>query len=167
MKAKEWLDSHPKTVFMSRAVAWFIFAGVLPFLFIAFRYGIFKSSGAIALNGWGIIGIVILGAVIITLFKYLREGMEEGLMKQCVLGFCKVILPLLAVLLIVEGIKSNIDLFEKALAVTISCELVAIPINPFPEWLEKRRIEKGLKHQESIFGALWDKFFEKKKENGE
>lgn len=161
----EWLNEHPKTVFLTRAFAWATFAAILPFAFIAYRYGIFRSTGTIALNGWGMIGVVILLVFVISLISYIKQGMEEGMLKQCLMGFVKIIVPLLAVMLIVQGIKNNIDLFIKALGVTIACEFVAIPINPFPEWLEKRRKEKNLKEQESVFGALWDKFFDKKKEN--
>ena len=160
----EWLNEHPKTVFITRAIAWAAFAGVLPFVFIAYRYGIFRDNSAIALSGWGFIGVIIAGVVVLTIFNYLRKGLNEGIVKQCIMGFVTVIVPLLGLLMIVKGIASNIELFEKALGVTIACELVAIPINPFPEWLEKRRQEKNLKEQESIFGALWDKFFNKKKE---
>ncbi len=160
-----WIAEHPKTTFATRAVAWFTFAAVLPFLFIAFRYGIFKSQGTIALSGWGIIGVIIFAAVLIGLIGYLKQGMKEGMAKQCLVGFCKIIVPLLMVLIIVKGIQSNVELFMKALGVTIACEAIAIPINPFPAWLEARRKEKGLEEQESVFGALWDKFFSKKKEH--
>lgn len=163
----EWLKEHPKTVFATRALAWAIFAMVLPFTFIAYRYGIFRSNNTIAISGWGFIGIVIVVVFAITLFNYIRKGLEEGMLKQCIMGIVIVIIPLTAILLLVKGIASDIELFEKALGVTIACELVAIPVNPFPEWLEKRRKERNLKEQESMFGALWDKFFAKKKENEE
>lgn len=161
----EWLNEHPKSVFAIRAITWFVFAAVLPFLFIAFRYGIFKSTGTIALSGWGIIAVVIVAAVLIGLLGYLKQGMREGMLKQCIMGFVKIIIPLLMVMIIVNGIKTNIDLFLKAIGVTIACEAIAIPLNPFPAWLEERRKEKNLEEQESVFGALWDKFFTKKKEH--
>ena len=161
----EWVQEHPKTVFVSRAIAWSLFAGILPFIFIAWRYGIFRSTGAIALNGWGIIGLVILAVFLITLFNYLRRGMKYSFAKQCVVGFAKIIVPLVLVMLVVEGIKNNIGLFQQALACTIACELVAIPINPFPEWLEKQKKEGRAEEQEGLIEALWNKYFSKKKEN--
>ena len=161
----EWVQEHPKTVFVTRAISWSLFAGILPFVFIAWRYGIFRSTGAIALNGWGVIGLVILAIFVITLFNYLRQGMKHGFFKQCVVGFAKVIVPLVLVMLVVEGIKSNIELFQQALACTIACELVAIPINPFPEWVEKQKREGRLEEQKGVIEALWDKYFSKKKEN--
>lgn len=161
----EWLTEHPRAVFLTRAFAWAVFAAGLPFAFIAWRYGIFKNQGTIAISGWGMIGIIIVGCFVLALVNYVRQGLRPGFLKQCVGGFCKIVLPLLIVLLIVQGIKDDLALFEKALGVTIVCELVAIPLNPFPEWLEKRRKELHLEEQESMFGALWDKFFSKKEEN--
>jgi hypothetical protein len=164
-----WMAEHPKTTFAARAFTWAAFAAILPFMFIAFRYGIFKNQGTIAISGWGIIAVVIVAVFLIGLLGYLKQGMREGMAKQCIVGFCKIVVPLLMVLAVVQGIRSNIDLFVKALGVTIACEIVAIPINPFPAWLEERRKEKNLEERESLFGALWDKFFAKKKEyeNGE
>ena len=162
---REWTSEHPKTIFITRFLAWATFACVLPFVFIAYRYGIFKDNNVIALSGWGIIVVIIILVFCLSLFSYIKQGMEDGMVKQCLMGFTKIIIPLMAILLIVQGIRSNIELFEKALGVTIACEFVAIPINPFPSWLAKRKKEKKLEEQESMFGALWDKFFSKKKEN--
>ena len=158
-----WIEEHPKSVFITRAISWAVFAAGLPFAFIAWRYGIFKDQNSIAISGWGLLGIIILIVFFITLANYIRKGLEPGMFKQCASGFCKVILPLLAVLLIVQGIKSDIELFEKALGVTIVCEIVAIPINPFPEWLAKRQKDLKLEEQEGMFEGLWNKYFDKKK----
>lgn len=160
-----WIAEHPKTTFAVRAIAWAVFAAVLPFVFIAYRYGIFKAQNRLALSGWGILAVIIVAAFLIGLLGYLKQGMKEGMAKQCIMGFCKIVVPLIMVMVIVKGIQNNIGLFIKALGVTITCEIIAIPINPFPEWLEKRRKEQGLEERESMFGALWDKFFAKKKEN--
>ena len=161
----EWLNEHPRAVFLTRAAAWAIFAGGLPFAFIAWRYGIFKDQGSIVISGWGILGIVFLAVVFLAIASYVKQGMRPGFFKQCVSGFCKIILPLTALMLIIQGIKNDIQLFENALGVTIVCEIIAIPINPFPEWLEKRKKELKLEEQESFLGACWDTFFNKKKEN--
>lgn len=160
----EWVDEHPKSIFITRAIAWAILAAGLPFAFIAWRYGIFRQQTTIAITGWGIIAIIIVGIFLITLASYVRKGLKPGMFKQMASGFCKVILPLLVLLLIVEGIKNDIALFEKALEVTIVCELVAIPVNPFPAWLYKRKMEMKLDEQEGMFEGLWNKYFEKKRE---
>lgn len=162
---KEWYVEHPKTVFGIRLVLWATFSAILPFIFIAYRYGIFTKNSSISLSGWGFIGIIILLIFVITLVKYLYEGMKPGLFKQCVGGFCKVILPLLILLLLVEEIRSHIELVEQALGCVIVCELVGIPLNPFPEWLEKKRVEEGREKAQTLSEVFWDTFFKKKKDH--
>lgn len=160
----EWINDHPKSTFITRAILWAILAGGLPFAFIAWRYGIFKDSGSIAISGWGIIGIVIAAIFVFVLAGYIRKGLKPGPFKYLANGFCKVVLPLVILLIVVEGVKRDIALFEKALIVTTVCELIAIPVNPFPEWLAKRQSEMKLEEQEGVFEAMWNKFFAKKKE---
>ena len=162
---KEWWNEHPKTVFWVRFVLWASFAAILPFIFIAFRYGIFQSSSKIKLSGWGIIAIVILLVFLITLFKYLYKGMKPGLVKQCIIGFVTIILPLVILLLLVVEIENHIKLVKQALVCVIACELVGIPLNPFPAWLEKRRVEQGLEQAETLSDVFWDKFFNRKKDD--
>lgn len=159
-----WLENHPKSVFLTRAFAWAVFAAGLPFAFIAWRYGLFMGTNTIQLSGWGMIGVLILAIFTLTLLNYLKKGLKTGFFKQCATGFVKVILPLLIVLLIVEAIKQNIILFEQALSCVIMCELIAIPINPFPAWIEKKNSEQQEEKYEGMADVLWDKFF-KRQEN--
>ena len=90
----EWLDEHPKSVFITRAVTWAILAAGLPFAFIAWRYGIFKEQSKIAISGWGVLALVIIIIFVLTLANYIRKGLKPGIFKQCASGFCKVVLPL-------------------------------------------------------------------------
>ena len=103
-----WMAEHPKTVFVARALAWATFAAILPFTFIAFRYGIFNAQNRLSISGWGIIAVIIVAVFLIGLLGYLKQGMKEGMAKQCIVGFCKIIVPLLMVLVIVKGIEDNI-----------------------------------------------------------
>lgn len=162
---KAWYEEHPKTVFTIRFVLWSTFSAILPFIFIAWRYGIFKTDSKIKLTGWGIIAIIIAIVFLITLIAYLVRGMKHGLAKQCVVGILKIILPLVILLLFVVEIKNHIELVYQALICTTACELVGIPLNPFPDWLEKRRIEQGKEQAETLSEIFWDKFFKKKKDN--
>ena len=161
---KAWCENHSKTVFTVRLILWVTFSAILPFIFIAWRYGIFKSSSKISLSGWGIIAVIIILVFAITLIAYLYKGMKPGFAKQCVSGLIKVILPLVILLLFVTEIKSHIQIVYQALCCVIICELVGIPLNPFPDWLEKRRIEQGKEQAETLSEIFWDKFFKKKKD---
>ena len=91
--------------------------------------------------------------------------MKPGFAKQCISGVVKIILPLVILLLLVIEIKNHIALVEQALSCVILCELVGIPLNPFPSWLEKRRIEQGKEKAETMSEIFWDTFFKKKKDD--
>lgn len=164
---KQWCEEHPKTVFTIRLIAWALFSAILPFIFIVWRYGIFQTNCTIKLTGWGIIGVIIIIVFAITLLKYVYKAMKPGLFRQCVEGVCKILLPLTILLLLVVEIESHISLVKQALGCVIVCEIIGIPLNPFPAYLEKRRIEEGKEQADSLSDIFWDKFFKKKKDNGE
>lgn len=161
-----WCKEHPKAVFAARFSLWAIFAAALPFAFIAYRYGIFSVKSKIEVSGWGIIAIIIMVVFLLTLVSYLYKGLKPGIVKQCVLGIVKVVVPLIILYLIVTGIEKDISAFKQALCCVMICETVAIPLNPFPAWLEKRKQEQGKEKLETVTDALWDKFFEKKEKSG-
>lgn len=163
-KFVEWLKEHPKSVFWFRFVLWAIFSAILPFSFIAWRYGIFSSQPKIQLNGWGIIGIIIVLVFAITLIRYMYKGLKPGLAKQCIFGFVSIILPLVILLLLITSIEDSVRLFKQALACVIVCELVGIPLNPLPTWLEEKREKEGKEKADELTDLFWDKFFKKKEE---
>lgn len=161
-KFVEWMEAHPKTVFIIRLILWTTFACVLPCAFIAWRYGIFTKASQLHLSGWGAIAIVIAVVFTIKVIKYFYKGMKPGFLKQCIHGFCSIILPLLILLIVVVAIRDSLDLFIQALGCVIICELIGIPLNPFPAWLEKRKQEDGKEHVESITDIVLDKIFKRK-----
>ena len=54
-----WLAEHPKTVFFARLVLWTLCACVLPFLFIVWRFELFRKVSRLQVGGWGIIAIIL------------------------------------------------------------------------------------------------------------
>jgi len=155
------LEEHPKAVFFTRLGLWFIFACALPIAFIVYRYDIFTNKSKINISGWGAIGIVIAIVFVIKLIVYLYKGMKPGLAKQCITGFVSIILPLLIVLIALKAIENNIKYFEQVLTCVTICEAIGIPLDPFPDWLEKRRVERGKEHAETITDVVLDKIKEK------
>ena len=145
-----------------RVALWAIFAAILPFAFIAWRYDIFRADTKVSLTGWGIIAIVIAIAFLITLMKYVYKGMRPGLAKQCLFGAAAIVLPLVCLYVLISSVEDSLRLFKQALGCVILCEAVGIPLNPFPAWLEKRRIEQGKEKADSISDIFWDKFFKRK-----
>lgn len=161
---KDWCDEHPKAVFAIRCVLWIISAAVLPFLFIAWRYGIFTNSSKMSLTGWGFIAIIIVVIFIITFIKYICKALKPGFAKQCIVGFVTIILPLTVLYLLVCSVEDTIALFKQALGCVIICELVGIPLNPFPAWLEQKRVADKKEEADTMTDIFWKKFFDKKKE---
>lgn len=159
-----WLNDHPKSVFATRLVLWTVFSAVLPFAFIAWRYGIFTSECKIKLTGWGFIAIVIAIVFLSTLVGYLYKLLKPGLVKQCITGLLRITLPLVVLTLLVHSIANSIRLFEQALICVTVCETVGIPINPFPELIAKVQEKDENTKVETTMDLLWDKFFKRKKD---
>ena len=159
-----WLDAHPKTTFFSRLVLWFICAAGLPFAFIAWRFDLFTRVSAIQISGWGIVGIVIVALVILSAIKYIKIAMNAKytLLGQILGGFCKVILPLIVFLLILKGLRDNIDMMIQVTGCVILCEAVAIPINPLPKWAYEMQKDVRVEERKETMDYLLDGFFNRK-----
>lgn len=159
-----WLDAHPKTTFWSRLVLWFVCAAGLPFAFIAWRFDLFKKVSAIQISGWGIIGIVIVAAVIISAIRYVKIAMNAKytMVGQVLSGFCKVIIPLIALLLILKGLRDNIDIMIQVAGCVTLCEAVAIPINPLPKWAYEMQKDVRAEERKEATDYLLDGFFSRK-----
>ena len=149
----ETLKEHPKTTFFARLTLWTMLAGVLPFLFIAYRFQLFRTVSKIQIGGWGLIAIIIAAVFIFVLLKYLRAYLKAGytFWGQCLTGFIKVILPLAAFYIILYNIRNNLDLFLQALGCVIVCEFFAIPVNPFPKAIYDR--QKNIRVEERKEGV--------------
>ena len=125
-----------KKLFWTRFCLWVLFACVLPFAFIVWRFDLFVSVSKMQIGGWGMIAIIIVCVFAFTLARYVKAGMIKWSMtKQIISGVVKVIIPFVCLFLMLNAIKDNVDIFLQALAVVIGCEAIAIPINPMPEWV--------------------------------
>jgi Na+/proline symporter len=139
-----------KKIFLARLILFTIFACVLPFSFIAWRYHIFTTLNSVSLSGWGIIAIVIALVFIVYVARMLKRGMPYSMLTQCIGGLLKVTLPLIILYVVVNAIKNQSEIFLQALLVVIISETIAIPINPFPKWLNDNQIKK----EDSYFEKL-------------
>ena len=139
-----------KKIFLARLILFTIFACVLPFSFIAWRYHIFTTLNSVSLSGWGIIAIVIALVFIVYVARMLKRGMPYSMLTQCIGGLLKVTLPLILLYVVVNAIKNQSEIFLQALLVVIISETIAIPINPFPKWLNDNQIKK----EDSYFEKL-------------
>lgn len=123
-----------KKEFWIRFSLFAVFACILPFIFIAWRYSIFKKVSSISLNGWGLIAILIVILFVRYVAKVVEKQKKWSMSKQIFLGVLKVLVPLVCLYAGLTAMKSNIDLFLQSLLVVIICETIAIPVNPLPKW---------------------------------
>ena len=165
-KKENWFEKHPKATFWIRLVSWALFACVLPFVFIVWRFELFRPISKIQIGGWGIIAIVILAVFVFTVIRYIKLALSAkySLIGQILSGVCKIIVPLLAIMVILYNVKSNIDLFIKVMGVVIVSETIAIPLNPLPKWAYECQKNVKAEERKETVDYLLDSFFKKKKE---
>lgn len=123
--------------FVIRFILFTLFACILPFTFIAWRYELFSKVNEMSLTGWGIIGILIIAIFCFYVLNAIKKGMPYSMFTQIVDGIIKVEMPLILVYLLLSNIQSTIDLFLQCIVCIIICEAIAIPINPLPKWIKE------------------------------
>lgn len=170
-KLIQWIKDHPKAFFWIRLVTWTLCACVLPFIFISWRFELFKSVSKLQVGGWGIIAIAIVGIFVLAVLKYVKLALSAkySFTAQIINGVCKVIIPLLLLFAIIWCVRDSTTAMLKVLGIVIFLEFIAIPINPLPKWAyEKQKDAKDGERKETM-DYLVDKFFNRKKkeESGE
>ena len=85
------------------------------------------------------------------------------MLRQIVDGVAKVIFPLGALLAICISLRNSVDIFIQALSCVLLSEVIAIPINPFPEWIWK----KSQGRFEGMVDFVATKFYNKKESSEE
>lgn len=165
-KITEWINNHPKAVFWIRFALWSLCACVIPFLFIVYRFQLFQTISKIQIGGWGMIAIIIVAVFAFSIIRYVKMALSAkySLAVQILNGICKIIIPLVVVMVIIYNIKSNIDLFIQVLGVVIISEMVAIPLNPLPKWAYEQQKNVREEERKETVDYLLDSFFKKKKE---
>lgn len=155
------MSSKDKKIFITRIVLFTIFACVLPFIYISLRYELFTKVSKVQVGGWGCIAIIMVLIFVFYVAKMVKKGIPYSMVTQCITGFCKVIVPLLMLYVFVYNIKESADLFLNVLLITIVCEAIAVPINPFPKWLEDHKKSE----QDTLADLIIDKFNKTKENN--
>ena len=165
----DFLADHPNATFWTRFVLWTIFSCVLPFVFILWRFDLFKTVSKIQIGGWGIIAIVLVAVFVFTVIRYVKIALNAkySLLGQVLGGVCKIIIPLLAALFILKGVRDNIDLMIQVLGCVTLCEAVAIPLNPLPKWAYEMQKDVRDGERKETMDYLLDGFFKRKKDAGD
>lgn len=148
------MSSKDKKIFIARLIFFTIFACILPFIYISLRYELFTKVSKIQVGGWGCVAIVLVLFFVSYVAKMIKKGIPYSMLTQCLTGFCKVVVPLLMLYVFVYNIKESANLFLNVLLITIVCETIAVPLNPFPKWLEDHKRSE----QDSLADMIIDKF---------
>lgn len=152
--------SKETKIFIVRVILFAIFACVLPFVFIGWRYDIFRTSNEVSpkvsLTGWGFIAILIVFFFVRYCINVIKNAIPFSMTYQIINGVLKVIMPLLLLLFVVNALENSIELFKQALVITIICEAVAIPINPFPKYMH----DKGIERTETLIDMVKEKLID-------
>lgn len=134
-KTKE--QSKAKALFWGLFALWTCFALIAPVAWIVWRYQLFQPKTEYQFGGWGFVAVVIIAVFSLTCFRYVCKGFPRWSMaKQCIKGLCAITIPLLALYFALNCVASNIELFLQSLAFVTASETVAIPLNPFPKWID-------------------------------
>ena len=131
-----------KSIFWIRFSIYTIFAIVIPVLFLIWKFKLFQKISSISVGGWGVIAILIVAISFISMLRYIKKGMTFSFITQCINGIVKIIIPLVAILLVINAMKESVNELIQFLVVYISCQVVAIPVNPFPKWIHDNKLEE-------------------------
>lgn len=135
-----------RQVFWLRFTAWAIFALVLPAVFIIWRFDLFTKVTYTQYSAWTILLVIFIAAFAISCLRYATKALVGWSMaKQCMEGILRIVIPLACLCYIVyvlnrKLIASGEDLGNllQALGVVTGSEAIAIPFNPWPEYLYKQ-----------------------------
>ena len=83
--------------------------------------------------------------------KAIKKGLPYSFWTQVLNGVSKVIVPLLGAILAIYCLQDSIKQLLEFLIVVFVCEVIAIPVNPFPKWIH---INKLNENEESLYSVL-------------
>lgn len=130
--------------FWSRFTLWVLFALVLPLIYIFVRTNLFYTVNKVSI--WLLIVILIVFLFVRQLWRYLKNGIPYSMLLQVISGVVKIILPLLALYSVILIFRLKVDEIvtatkgiEQFLIILIPCQMIAIPINPMPQWVYENK----------------------------
>lgn len=154
-KTSMFKDDKDKKIFITRLICFILIGFIGPIIYLITRYNLFRPDTSMQIGLWGVIVFGILIGLAGTLIWFYLQAMKTkySILKQCIHGLLKVILPLSCVALLLMWFRDNLAMVIESLWVFVCFELVAIPINPLPKWAFDNNVD-GLG---SIVKDIYDK----------
>ena len=152
-------NKKERNKFIILFITFILFSIIAPCIYLIVRFNLFTQASKLQIGFWGFVVFGIIIIVINILANMYLEGLKTKwhIGKQIVSGFCRFILPMVLVLLIITWLRDNLSYIIEALYVIIPCECVAIIVNPLPKWCFENNVE-GL-------GEIVDKVFKRDNNN--
>ena len=167
-------------IFWSRMLGWVATGCVAPIGVFAAKFGLFKASHyvehydemgnlvrtSIALNGWGIVSCFLIGWTLIQILNEVLHSFNEGysFTKQIITGIKNRIIPLAVAFFICIWLNGVIGEIMFCLGTIIVSQIIAIPLNPMPEWrARKKQAEDYSDVYTMVYKIFKDKFKSKNK----
>ena len=132
--------------FWVRFAIWVILSLIVPFAFIAVKYGLFSPTDTLEqtqykMSGWGVCALVVVGIILMTMMGSAIKCLPKySMASQCMSGYLK-LMPLLLLIFGLDAIKNSVGSFIEVLIVVFVTQCVAIPVNPFPRWAHENNVE--------------------------
>lgn len=167
-----------KVIFWTRIAGWVLTGVIAPIVTFAIKFGLFTETGytvtvdelgnvtasTTAINGWGIISILIVAFAILQAVKEVIYAQSTGYTyaKQLLHGVKSKIIPLAIALGLVYYLQGVVDQLVFCLVVILISQAAAIALNPLPEWRAKKNKEENY---DDVMSALVNaiKAYSKKK----
>ena len=143
-----------KVIFWTRMAGWVLTGVIAPIVTFAIKFGLFTETGytvsvdelgnvtatSTALNGWGIISILIVAFAVFQVVKEVIAAQDPGYSypKQLLQGLKSRILPIAIVLGISYFLQGVMDQIVFCLVVLLISQAAALALNPLPEWRAKK-----------------------------
>ena len=119
-----------------------LFGGILPFLFLAWRFELFKKVSKISIGGWGLVAVIFAFVFVTVTVNKIKDGMPYSYTKQVIDGISKVVLQLFLGAFCIYYMKDLMEELFQFFCILILCETVAVLVNPIPQWQHENNIER-------------------------
>lgn len=148
------IKKEKRQVFWIRFCLYFIFGVVIPCGFLIWRFDLFKVVNKMQTNVWTIVLVCFILGFFLNIAKQVRKGLRFSMLTQCLDGIIKIMLPLLIAIICIYLAKDCMEEIMEFLIVVFICEVVAIPMNPFPQWCYEHELENDLFNIKRILNSF-------------